>query len=137
MSRRKIRLSLLSPDAYASGQYLEHPHLKRVRESFRVPKGFRAPGLRPLKSGSPGLRATINRALGLQEFAKKKKRAAGSTVKNIRAQSSKTMKDSRILDENFRAPERRVERRTSFCFCFVVFVCCCCCCCGGGGGGGD
>ena len=41
-----------------------------VRIDLRVLKGFRAPGLWPLKSRAPGLQATINRALGLKKFKK-------------------------------------------------------------------
>ncbi len=39
--------------------------LQLFSELKRVPKGFRAPGLQPQKSGAPGLQARINRAPGL------------------------------------------------------------------------
>lgn len=54
------------------------------------------PGLRH-QARAPGIRAIINRVLGLQEL---KKNGAPGTVKNVRASSSKTT-GPRLLGENF------------------------------------
>ena len=60
-----------------------------IGQANRVPKGFRAPGLWPLKSRAPVLQATINGALGLQASKWKNVKAPSSEITGLRAPRQK------------------------------------------------
>ena len=68
----------------------------KIGQANRVSKGFRAPGLWPLKSRAPVLQANINGALGLH----------ASKLKNVKATSS-ALQGSGLHGKNLRSPALR------------------------------